>query len=47
MLGRPNARVIGDRWTWFIIRYAFLGISRFGEFEKSLGVAHECAATTG
>jgi DNA-binding HxlR family transcriptional regulator len=31
--------IIGDRWTWLIIRDAFLGISRFGEFEESLGVA--------
>jgi DNA-binding HxlR family transcriptional regulator len=31
--------IIGDRWTWLIIRDAFLGISRFGEFEDSLGVA--------
>ena len=31
--------IIGDRWTWLIIRDAFLGISRFGDFEESLGVA--------
>ena len=31
--------IIGDRWTWLIIRDAFLGIARFGEFEESLGVA--------
>jgi DNA-binding HxlR family transcriptional regulator len=31
--------IIGDRWTWLIVRDAFLGISRFGEFEDSLGVA--------
>ena len=31
--------IIGDRWTWLIIRDAFLGISRFGEFQESLGVA--------
>ena len=31
--------IIGDRWTWLIIRDAFLGITRFGEFEESLGVA--------
>ena len=31
--------IIGDRWTWLIIRDAFLGISRFGEFQKSLGIA--------
>jgi DNA-binding HxlR family transcriptional regulator len=31
--------IIGDRWTWLIIRDAFLGISKFGEFEESLGIA--------
>ena len=31
--------IIGDRWTWLIIRDAFLGIARFGEFQESLGVA--------
>lgn len=31
--------IIGDRWTWLIIRDAFLGISRFREFEESLGIA--------
>jgi DNA-binding HxlR family transcriptional regulator len=31
--------IIGDRWTWLIIRDAFLGVSRFREFQESLGVA--------
>ena len=31
--------IIGDRWTWLIVRDAFLGIARFGEFQESLGVA--------
>ena len=31
--------IIGDRWTWLIIRDAFLGLSRFTEFEHSLGIA--------
>lgn len=31
--------IIGDRWTWLIIRDAFLGMSRFGEFQESLGIA--------
>ncbi|KQC98331.1 winged helix-turn-helix transcriptional regulator [Acinetobacter soli] len=30
--------VIGDRWTLLILRNAFLGIRRFEEFQKSLGV---------
>jgi DNA-binding HxlR family transcriptional regulator len=31
--------IIGDRWTWLIVRDAFLGIRRFAEFEESLGIA--------
>ncbi len=31
--------IIGERWTWLIIRDAFLGISRFREFEESLGIS--------
>jgi DNA-binding HxlR family transcriptional regulator len=38
----PIARsldAIGDWWSLLIIRDAFLGKRRFGEFEKSLGIA--------
>ncbi|TBO32901.1 transcriptional regulator [Aquabacterium lacunae] len=31
--------VIGDWWTLLIIREAFFGSRRFGEFEKALGIA--------
>ena len=31
--------IIGERWTWLIIRDAFLGVSKFVEFEESLGIA--------
>ncbi len=31
--------VIGERWTLLILRDAFFGAKRFGQFEKSLGVA--------
>jgi DNA-binding HxlR family transcriptional regulator len=31
--------IVGDRWTWLIIRDAFLGMTRFAEFRDSLGVA--------
>jgi DNA-binding HxlR family transcriptional regulator len=31
--------IIGERWTWLIIRDAFLGLNRFVEFEQSLGIA--------
>jgi DNA-binding HxlR family transcriptional regulator len=38
----PVARpldAIGDWWSLLIIRDAFEGVSRFGEFQKSLGLA--------
>lgn len=38
----PVARaldVIGDWWSLLIVRDAFDGVRRFGEFQKSLGVA--------
>src|SRR5687767_9144964 len=31
--------VVGERWTWLIVRDAFLGLTRFGEFQRSLGIA--------
>src|SRR5919109_2272231 len=31
--------LVGDRWTWLIVRDAFLGVKRFAEFRESLGVA--------
>ena len=43
----PVARsldVIGDRWSLMIIRDAFDGVRRFGEFHKSLGVARNILA---
>jgi len=44
----PVARtldVIGDRWSWLIVRDAFDGIRRFGEFQKNLGVARNILAS--
>jgi DNA-binding HxlR family transcriptional regulator len=38
----PSARaldVIGDWWSLLIVRDAFDGLTRFGEFHKSLGIA--------
>jgi DNA-binding HxlR family transcriptional regulator len=38
----PSARsldAIGDWWSLLIVRDAFDGIARFGEFQKSLGIA--------
>jgi DNA-binding HxlR family transcriptional regulator len=31
--------IVGDRWTWLVVRDAFLGVSRFAEFRASLGIA--------
>jgi DNA-binding HxlR family transcriptional regulator len=31
--------IVGERWTWLIIRDAFLGMTRFTEFHDSLGIA--------
>jgi DNA-binding HxlR family transcriptional regulator len=44
----PVARsldAIGDWWSLLIIRDAFSGLRRFGEFQKSLGVAKGILAT--
>ena len=46
--------IVGDWWTLLIIRDAFLGVRRFGDFQKSLGIARTssprdwnvCAKTT-
>lgn len=43
----PNARaldVIGDWWSLLIVRDAFDGLTRFGEFQKSLGIAKNILA---
>jgi DNA-binding HxlR family transcriptional regulator len=36
--------IVGERWTWLIIRDAFLGLTRFGEFQQSLGIARNVLA---
>lgn len=43
----PVARsvdLIGDRWSLLIVRDAFDGVSRFGDFQRSLGVARNILA---
>ena len=43
----PVARavdIVGDRWSLLIVRDAFDGMRRFGEFQKSLGVAKNILA---
>jgi DNA-binding HxlR family transcriptional regulator len=37
--------VVGDWWTLLIIRDAFLGVRRFGDFQKGLGIAKNILAT--
>jgi DNA-binding HxlR family transcriptional regulator len=31
--------IVGERWTWLIVRDAFLGMTRFSQFQASLGIA--------
>jgi DNA-binding HxlR family transcriptional regulator len=37
--------VVGDWWTLLIVRDAFLGVRRFGDFQRSLGIAKNILAT--
>jgi DNA-binding HxlR family transcriptional regulator len=37
--------VVGDWWTLLIIRDAFLGVHRFSDFQRSLGIAKNILAT--
>jgi DNA-binding HxlR family transcriptional regulator len=37
--------LIGERWTLLILRDAFLGVRRFDEFQRSLGVARNVLQT--
>jgi DNA-binding HxlR family transcriptional regulator len=37
--------IVGDWWSMLIIRDACLGVSRFGEFRASLGIAKNILAT--
>lgn len=34
-----SAEIIGDRWSLVILRDAFLGVRRFDDFAKDLGIA--------
>ena len=36
--------IVGERWTWLIVRDAFLGLTQFGEFQSSLGIARNVLA---
>ncbi|HEY9417180.1 MAG TPA: helix-turn-helix domain-containing protein [Pseudonocardia sp.] len=37
--------VLGERWTFLILREAFMGASRFGEFRERLGIAPDVLST--
>jgi DNA-binding HxlR family transcriptional regulator len=37
--------LIGERWTLLIIRDAFLGVRRFDDFQRSLGIARNVLQT--
>jgi DNA-binding HxlR family transcriptional regulator len=34
-----SLEVVGERWTMLLLRDTFLGLSRFEEFQESLGIA--------
>ena len=36
--------VVGERWTLLIVRDAFLGLSRFEQFQENLGIARNVLA---
>ncbi|WP_018997350.1 winged helix-turn-helix transcriptional regulator [Hirschia maritima] len=43
----PIARassIVGDRWTLLIVRDCFLGVSRFDQFQKNLGITRHVLA---
>ena len=39
-----SAAVIGDRWTLMILRDSFLGVRRFEDFERRLGISRSIVA---
>jgi len=39
-----SVAVIGDRWTLMLLRDAFLGIRRFDDFERRLGISRSIIA---
>ena len=43
----PVARmlnIVGDHWTWLIVREAFYGVTRFSAFERNTGIAKNLLA---
>lgn len=44
MLGRPSSvsralQIIGDRWSFMVVREAFFGVRRYDQFQLNLGIA--------
>ena len=39
-----TAELVGDQWTVLILRDAFLGIKRFDDFQRDLGIARNVLA---
>jgi len=39
------ADIIGDRWSLLLVRDAFVGITRFSDFQRSLGLARNILAS--
>lgn len=39
------ADILGDRWSLLIVRDAFDGLTRFGEFQRNLGLAKNILST--
>jgi DNA-binding HxlR family transcriptional regulator len=39
-----SLEIVGERWSLLIVRDAFLGASRFSEFQRSLGIARNVLA---
>src|SRR5215204_3268371 len=37
--------LVGERWTLLVLRDAFLGVRRFDDFQRSLGVARNVLQT--
>ncbi|MEM9105922.1 MAG: helix-turn-helix domain-containing protein [Pseudomonadota bacterium] len=36
--------IFGDHWTWLVVREAFYGATRFGEFRRQTGIAKNLLA---
>jgi len=36
--------VLGDRWTFLVLREAFFGVRRYGFFQRNLGIGRNVLA---